>query len=130
MAGVGQPPQMRFNLTVADYIPVEFLTPWTIGAVAAALVLSALVALNVWTIVRVGRIEQGQRDLAQRLAGRADRRDLATSAVAAALLTSYGQEIRRQDIQAEVEAILQSWDNIEDMAEDACKKIEEARSDR
>lgn len=95
-----------------------------IGVLSALLLMS--VALNVWTLRRIRSLEARQRDIIQRAARRSGQRDLATAAVAAALLTVQGQEVHLRDIEAEVESLLENWDRIEDMADEVSRKLDEA----
>lgn len=97
-----------------------------LGALAALFVASVL--LNVWLLRRIRGLDARQRDLMQRIRERTDRRDLATVAVAAVVLTREGQQVGRQDIEDRVESLLQHWTRIEEMADEISRKLEEVVS--
>ena len=95
-----------------------------IGVLSALLLMS--VSLNVWTLRRIRSLESRQRDIIQRAGRRSGQRDLATAAVAAAVLTSQGQNVQWRDVEAEVDSLLENWDRIEDMADEVSRKLDEA----
>ncbi|MBK1668970.1 hypothetical protein CKO28_13105 [Rhodovibrio sodomensis] len=93
-----------------------------------AALFAASVVLNVWLLHRIRCLDARQKDLMQRIRERTDRRDLATVAVAAVMLTREGQQVGRRDIEEHVEGLLQHWTRIEEMADEISRKLDETVS--
>lgn len=94
------------------------------GGTVLALLLAS-VSVNLWILQRLHGLDARQRDIAKRLGQRTDRRDLATVAVAAAVLTEQGKEINREDVEAQVDSLLQNWARIEDTVDEVSRKLED-----
>ena len=94
-----------------------------LGALAALFMASVL--LNVWLLRRIRVLDARQTALMQRIKERTDRRDLASVAVTAVVLTRKDKQADQQDIEDQVEGLLQDWARIEELAEEISRRIDE-----